>query len=132
LTEDDLKKFEEMQVSQREEAHGLLAVETGRACNVFNGDSAKWEIDGKKVGAAIGGNQERLNMWQEEMAQDVLLHGKTNEVEFADVVSNEADIICQDRATSEVDVPEVEPIEHLTTSEAEVLAPLELNKLNRD
>ena len=54
LTEDDLQKYEAMQVSQREEAHGLVAVETARACNVFGGDSVSWPIGIRKMGVAIG------------------------------------------------------------------------------
>jgi hypothetical protein len=130
LKEEDLEKYEAMQVSQREEVHGLLAVEAGRACNVFDGNSANWDLSSKKVGVVIGGDHERLKMWQEEMAQDVLLHEMMTGGRFADARTDAPDIIHEDKMAIDVEAADVEPMEYLTASEAEALVLLKISQLN--
>jgi hypothetical protein len=128
-----------MQVSWREEAHGLAAIEAAQSRKVFKMDTDRWHVSEHSAKVALGEDVSALEQWLDQMARD----GVHDEVDPEDCEagrdSEPSDVTpmhefeitdrCEDMGEESQDIEHM-PIPQ--SVEEPSLAPLNPDELNRD
>jgi hypothetical protein len=80
LTEDDIRRFEDLQKYNREYIHGMLAVEAGRLKHILPEESHVWTCkEDEDVKRGSDADIEKVTKWEEELQRQLRTEIESNE-----------------------------------------------------
>jgi hypothetical protein len=98
LTDEDVRRYEDLQKYNREYVHGMIAVEAGRVTHVLPDESEQWEYKSDdNVGVASNDDLLKLATWKDEMER--LMQNELNlddDLHHRDILQDEGSVLLID------------------------------------